>query len=221
MGKDKLWRFSEIQRFPNVTEAPFSETFPQKGKWKEEIFKNEKPIVLELGCGKGEYAVGLGQMFPEKNFLGIDIKGNRIYIGAKEALENNMDNVQFLRTRIDFIENFFEEDEIDEIWLTFSDPQPKKPRKRLTSPLFIGRYRKFLKKNGLVHVKTDSHILFEYTEEQIKEEGYKCHALTWDLYGSFQNKLTDKEKEIFKIKTHYEELFTSKGSVIKYCCFEI
>ena len=221
MGKDKLWRFSEIQRFPNVTEAPFSETFPQKGKWKEEIFKNEKPIVLELGCGKGEYAVGLGKMFPEKNFLGIDIKGNRIYIGAKEALENNMDNVQFLRTRIDFIENFFEEDEIDEIWLTFSDPQPKKPRKRLTSPLFIGRYRKFLKKNGLVHVKTDSDILFEYTEEQIKEEGYKCHALTWDLYGPFQNKLTDKEKEIFKIKTHYEELFTSKGSVIKYCCFEI
>jgi tRNA (guanine-N7-)-methyltransferase len=221
MGKDKLWRFAEIQRFPNVTEAPFSETFPQKGKWKEEIFKNEKPIVLELGCGKGEYAVGLGKMFPEKNFLGIDIKGNRIYIGAKEALENNMHNVQFLRTRIDFIENFFEEDEIDEIWLTFSDPQPKKPRKRLTSPLFIGRYRKFLKKNGLVHVKTDSDILFEYTEEQIKEEGYKCHALTWDLYGSFQNKLTDKEKEIFKIKTHYEELFTSKGSVIKYCCFEI
>lgn len=221
MGKDKLWRFSEIQRFPNVTEAPFSETFPQKGKWKEEIFKNEKPIVLELGCGKGEYAVGLGKMFPEKNFLGIDIKGNRIYIGAKEALENKMDNVQFLRTRIDFIENFFEEDEIDEIWLTFSDPQPKKPRKRLTSPLFIGRYRKFLKKNGLVHVKTDSDILFEYTEEQIKEEGYKCHALTWDLYGPFQNKLTDKEKEIFKIKTHYEELFTSKGSVIKYCCFEI
>ena len=221
MGKDKLWRFSEIQRFSNVTEAPFSESFPQKGKWKEEIFKNEKPIVLELGCGKGEYAVGLGKMFPEKNFLGIDIKGNRIYIGAKEALENNMDNVQFLRTRIDFIENFFEEDEIDEIWLTFSDPQPKKPRKRLTSPLFIGRYRKFLKKNGLVHVKTDSDILFEYTEEQIKEEGYKCHALTWDLYGSFQNKLTDKEKEIFKIKTHYEELFTSKGSVIKYCCFEI
>ena len=221
MGKDKLWRFSEIQSFPNVTEAPFSETFPQKGKWKEEIFKNEKPIVLELGCGKGEYAVGLGQMFPEKNFLGIDIKGNRIYIGAKEALENNMDNVQFLRTRIDFIENFFEEDEIDEIWLTFSDPQPKKPRKRLTSPLFIGRYRKFLKKNGLVHVKTDSDILFQYTEEQIKEEGYKCHALTWDLYGSFQEKLADKEKEIFNIKTHYEELFTSKGSVIKYCCFEI
>ena len=221
MGKDKLWRFSEIQRFPNVTEAPFSETFPQKGKWKEEIFKNDKPIVLELGCGKGEYAVGLGEMFPEKNFLGIDIKGNRIYIGAKKALEKKMDNVQFLRTRVDFIENFFEEGEIDEIWLTFSDPQPKKPRKRLTSPLFISRYKNFLKKNGLIHVKTDSDILFEYTEEQIKEEGYKCHALTWDLYGSFQNKLTDSEKEIFNIKTHYEELFASKGSIIKYCCFEI
>ena len=132
-----------------------------------------------------------------------------------------MDNVQFLRNRIDFIENFFEESEIDEIWLTFSDPQPKKPRKRLTSPLFISRYRKFLKKNGLVHVKTDSDILFEYTEEQIQEEGYKCHALTWDLYGSFQNKLTGSEKEIFNIKTHYEEVFACKGSIIKYCCFEI
>ena len=221
MGKDKLWRFSEIKRFPNVTEAPFSEAFPLKGKWKTEIFKNNKPIVLELGCGKGEYAVCLGKMFPEKNFLGIDIKGNRMYIGAKEALEKGMDNVQFLRTRIDFIENFFAKDEIDEIWLTFSDPQPKKPRKRLTSPLFIGRYKAFLKKNGLIHVKTDSDILFEYTEEQIQSEGYKCHELTWDLYGEFQNKLSGREKEIFQIKTHYEELFASKGSVIKYCCFEI
>ena len=221
MGKDKLWRFSEIKRFPNVIEATFSETFPQKGKWKKEIFKNDNPIVLELGCGKGEYAVGLGKMFPEKNFLGVDIKGNRMYIGAKEALEKNMHNVQFLRTRIDFIENFFDKDEIDEIWLTFSDPQPKKPRKRLTSPLFIGRYRKFLKKNGLIHVKTDSDVLFEYTEEQIKNEDYGCHALTWDLYGSFQDQISNEEKEIFKIKTHYEELFTGKGSVIKYCCFEI
>lgn len=221
MGKDKLWRFSEIKRFPNVIEAPFSETFPQKGKWKKEIFKNDNPIVLELGCGKGEYAVGLGKMFPEKNFLGVDIKGNRMYIGAKEALEKNMHNVQFLRTRIDFIENFFDKDEIDEIWLTFSDPQPKKPRKRLTSPLFIGRYRKFLKKNGLIHVKTDSDVLFEYTEEQIKNEDYGCHALTWDLYGSFQDQISNEEKEIFKIKTHYEELFAGKGSVIKYCCFEI
>lgn len=221
MGKDKLWRFSEIKRFPNVTEAPFSEAFPLKGKWNTEIFKNNKPIVLELGCGKGEYAVGLGKMFPEKNFLGIDIKGNRMYIGAKEALEKGMDNVQFLRTRIDFIENFFAKDEIDEIWLTFSDPQPKKPRKRLTSPLFIGRYRNFLKKNGLIHVKTDSDVLFEYTEEQIQSEGYKCHELTWNLYGEFQNKLSVREKEIFQIKTHYEELFASKGSVIKYCCFEI
>jgi tRNA (guanine-N7-)-methyltransferase len=160
-------------------------------------------------------------MFPEKNFLGIDIKGNRMYIGAKEALEKGMDNVQFLRTRIDFIENFFAKDEIDEIWLTFSDPQPKKPRKRLTSPLFIGRYKAFLKKSGLIHVKTDSDILFEYTEEQIQSEGYKCHELTWDLYGEFQNKLSGREKEIFQIKTHYEELFASKGSVIKYCCFEI
>lgn len=221
MGKDKLWRFSEVKRFSNVTESPLMEPFAQKGKWKQEIFKNDKPIVLELGCGKGEYAVGLAKMFPEKNFIGVDIKGNRIYIGAKEALDNKMENVHFLRTRIDFIENFFETDEIDEIWLTFSDPQPKKPRKRLTSPLFIGRYRKFLKKQGLVHVKTDSDVLFEYTEEQIRDEGYKCHKLTWELYGDFHKGLSETEKEMFQIKTHYEELFAGKGSVIKYCCFEI
>ena len=221
MGKDKLWRFSEVKRFPNVIESPLMEPFAQKGKWKQEIFKNDKPIVLELGCGKGEYAVGLGKLYPEKNFIGIDIKGNRIYIGAKEALEAQMDNVMFLRTRIDFIENFFEQDEIDEIWLTFSDPQPKKPRKRLTSPIFVNRYRKFLKKNGVVHVKTDSDVLFEYTEDEIKTQGYKCHQLTWDLYGEFHNKLDDSQKELFKIKTHYEELFAKKGSVIKYCAFEL
>ena len=221
MGKDKLKRFEEIKTFPNVLEPPVMETYTNKGKWHQEIFKNDKPIVLELGCGKGEYSVGLAKLYPDKNFVGIDIKGNRIYIGAKECLEKGIDNVMFLRTRIDFINNFFDANEVDEIWLTFSDPQPKKARKRLTSSLFINRYRKFLKKGGKIHLKTDSHILFEFTEEDIKNNNYTCHALTWDLYGNFFESLSEEEQRIFTIRTHYEKLFASKGSVIKYCCFSL
>ena len=221
MGKDKLKRFEEIKTFPNVLEPPVMETYSNKGKWHQEIFKNDKPIVLELGCGKGEYSVGLAKLYPDKNFVGIDIKGNRIYIGAKECLEKGIDNVMFLRTRIDFINNFFDTNEVDEIWLTFSDPQPKKPRKRLSSKLFIDRYRKFLKKDGKIHMKTDSDLLFEFTEEEIKAHKYKCHELTWDVYGDYHNGLSEQEKKLFEIRTHYEKLFTSKGSVIKYCCFSL
>ena len=221
MGKDKLKRFEEIKTFPNVLEPPVMETYTNKGKWHQEIFKNDKPIVLELGCGKGEYSVGLAKLYPDKNFVGIDIKGNRIYIGAKECLEKGIDNVMFLRTRIDFINNFFDTNEVDEIWLTFSDPQPKKPRKRLSSKLFIDRYRKFLKKDGKIHMKTDSDLLFEFTEEEIKAHKYKCHELTWDVYGDYYNGLSEQEKKLFEIRTHYEKLFTSKGSVIKYCCFSL
>ncbi len=221
MGKDKLKRFEEIKTFPNVLEPPVMETYTNKGKWHQEIFKNDKPIVLELGCGKGEYSVGLAKLYPDKNFVGIDIKGNRIYIGAKECLEKGIDNVMFLRTRIDFINNFFDTNEVDEIWLTFSDPQPKKPRKRLSSKLFIDRYRKFLKKDGKIHMKTDSDLLFEFTEEEIKAHKYKCHELTWDVYGDYHNGLSEQEKKLFEIRTHYEKLFTSKGSVIKYCCFSL
>ena len=221
MGKDKLKRFEEIKTFPNVLEPPVMETYTNKGKWHQEIFKNDKPIILELGCGKGEYSVGLAKLYPDKNFVGIDIKGNRIYIGAKECLEKGIDNVMFLRTRIDFINNFFDTNEVDEIWLTFSDPQPKKPRKRLSSKLFIDRYRKFLKKDGKIHMKTDSDLLFEFTEEEIKAHKYKCHELTWDVYGDYYNGLSEQEKKLFEIRTHYEKLFTSKGSVIKYCCFSL
>ena len=221
MGKDKLKRFEEIKTFPNVLEPPVMETYSNKGKWHQEIFKNDKPIVLELGCGKGEYSVGLAKLYPDKNFVGIDIKGNRIYIGAKECLEKGIDNVMFLRTRIDFINNFFDTNEVDEIWLTFSDPQPKKPRKRLSSKLFIDRYRKFLKEDGKIHMKTDSDLLFEFTEEEIKAHKYKCHELTWDVYGDYHNGLSEQEKKLFEIRTHYEKLFTSKGSVIKYCCFSL
>jgi tRNA (guanine-N7-)-methyltransferase len=221
LGKDKLKRFAEIETFPNVLQPPMMEPFENKGLWNKAIFNNTNPIVLELGCGKGEYSVGLGKLYPNKNFIGVDIKGNRMYIGAKQSLEQNLNNVKFLRTRIDFIDNFFNTDEIDEIWLTFSDPQPKKPRKRLTSPIFIERYRKFLKKNGKIHVKTDSDVLFEFTEAEIQEKKYHCHELTWDLYGSFYEELNSDQKKLFDIHTHYEKLFSSKGSVIKYCCFSV
>ena len=152
MAKNKLKRFAAVKDFPHFYEPVINEPFPLKGKWRQEHFKNDNPIVLELGCGKGEYSVGLAKLYPNKNFVGIDIKGNRIYIGAKECLEKGVNNVMFLRTRIDFINNFFDTNEVDEIWLTFSDPQPKKPRKRLSSKLFIDRYRKFLKEDGKIHM---------------------------------------------------------------------
>lgn len=221
MGKDKLRRFAAVKEFPNFYEPVIKEPFDMKGKWNEEHFKNDHPIVLELGCGKGEYSVGLGKHFPDKNFIGVDIKGARMFIGAEQALNDEMKNVAFLRTKIDFIEDYFSEGEIDEIWLTFSDPQPKKPNKRLTSPMFIERYRKILKKGGIVHLKTDSDLLFEYTEEQIKEQNYEQLALTWDLYGDLPENIDTQTREIFHIKTHYEKLFTAKGSVIKYCKFRI
>lgn len=221
MGKDKLKRFAAIKEFNNVYEPVMNEVSDLRGKWKSDVFKNDNPIVLELGCGKGEYSVGLGKQYPNKNFIGCDLKGNRIYIGAKEALELEMNNVAFLRTRIDFITNFFVPEEIDEIWLTFSDPQPKKPNKRLSSPPFIARYRQLLKKGGIVHMKTDSDLLFEYTQEQISEQNYECLESTWDLYGSLPENLDEETKAIFHIKTHYEKLFTGRGHIIKYCKFRI
>ena len=221
MGKDKLRRFAAVKEFDNFFEPVLKEHFPLKGNWRRDHFKNDNPIVLELGCGKGEYSVGLGRHFKDKNFIGVDIKGARMFIGAEEAINDNMSNVAFLRTRIDFITDYFDVGEVDEIWLTFSDPQPKKPRKRLSSPLFIERYRKILKPGGVVHMKTDSDLLFEYTEEQIKEMGYDCLELTWDLYGELSENIHPVTRDIFHIKTHYEQLFTARGATIKYCKFRI
>ena len=221
MGKDKLRRFAAIKSFENVIEAKPEIDFSLKGSWRKNFFKNNNPIVLELGCGKGEYSLGLGKHYPNKNFIGLDLKGNRIYIGAKEALALNMKNVAFLRTRIDFITNYFAVNEVDEIWLTFSDPQRKKPRKRLTSPLFIERYKQILKPGGLIHLKTDSELLFEYTLDEIENKKYTCLENTWDLYGELSAKMDEETKAIFHIKTHYEKLFTEKGFTIKYCKFQI
>jgi len=220
MGKDKIRRFAAIKEFSNFFEPTIGEEYYMKGKWKKEYFKNENPIVLELGCGKGEYTVGLAKHYPNKNFIGCDIKGSRMYIGATEALENNLSNVSFLRTKIDFITDCFIENEVDEIWLTFSDPQPKKPNKRLSSKPFIARYQQFLKLDGIIHMKTDSNLLFEFTEEEIKNN-YKLLELTWDLYNELPEKLDTITKDILHIKTHYEQLFTKKGSVVKYCKFKL
>jgi tRNA (guanine-N7-)-methyltransferase len=221
VGKDKLKRFAAIKTFANVHEPVMGEPFALKGKWRQEVFGNNNPIILELGCGKGEYAVGMGQHYPEQNFIGVDLKGNRIYIGAKEALELELKNVAFLRTRIDFILAYFEPGEIDEIWLTFSDPQPKKARKRLSSPIFTARYKQILKPDGIIHMKTDSDVLFDYTLEQIDEHGHQMLACYPDLYANLPEDLDQQTKEIFHIKTYYEEFFSKRGHVIKYCKFRL
>lgn len=197
------------------------EPFAFKGNWRQGVFGNTNPIILELGCGKGEYAVGMGRHYPDKNFIGVDLKGNRIYIGAKEALETNLKNVAFLRTRIDFILDYFEVGEVDEIWLTFSDPQPQKARKRLSSPIFTARYKQILKPGGIIHMKTDSDVLFDYTLEQIEEHSHEMLACYPDLYANLPQDLDQQTKEIFHIKTYYEEFFSKRGHVIKYCKFRL
>lgn len=221
MAKDKLARFAAIKTFSNVLEHHYQASFPMKGQWHRDFFKNDHPIVLELGCGKGEYSVGMARLFPEKNFLGLDIKGNRIFIGARKALNENLNNVGFLRTRIDFVESLFSANEIDEIWLTFSDPQPQKPKKRLSSSLFINRYRKFLKPGGTIHMKTDNDLLFDFTMEEIELHGYSIIDYRPDLYASLMGAEDSVENTIFRIKTHYETLFHAKGHVIKYVSFKV
>lgn len=219
-----MFRFAEITKMNHVLEPTVEgvqeESLEYKGRWKEHFFKNDNPITVELGCGKGEYAVGLARKFPERNFIGVDIKGDRIFVGATQVQEEGLENILFLRTKVDFIDQFFIKGEVDEIWLTFSDPQPKKPNKRLTAKVFIERYRSILKPGGIVHLKTDSDILFESTEEQIELHNYKSLFLSWDLYRDI-DQLPEEEQEILKIKTHYERLFTEKGSRIKYCKFII
>ncbi|HWY37127.1 MAG TPA: tRNA (guanosine(46)-N7)-methyltransferase TrmB [Bacteroidia bacterium] len=219
---NKLQKFAEFDTFANCSFFPFEkikEGHSYAGKWRENYFKNPNPIVLELGCGRGEYTVGLAKNNFDKNFIGVDIKGNRIWTGAKYATENNMQNVAFIRTRIDFIEYCFSPGEIDEIWLTFPDPQPQKTRvrKRLSNPLFLNRYKKILKPGGLLHLKTDSTLFYEYTVEVVQELKLEMVWSTADLYT---NNPSGKE-ELTTIKTRYEQLFTEKGEKIKYCCFKL
>lgn len=224
-GKNKLQKWAEMETFDNVVQPTLDEVFRKnyklKGKWSREVFKNKNPIVLELGCGKGEYSVGMGEHFPDKNFIGVDIKGNRIWRGAKTAFENKLNNVFFMRTHIDHIDSCFSKNEVDEIWITFPDPQPKErlERKRLTSPMFINRYKKFLKEDGIVHLKTDHEGFFRYTLEEIERSNFKLLESTFDLYGESIDKLDKKTKEILSIKTFYEKLWSEKGHNIHYLKF--
>ena len=219
---NKLQKFADIDSFANCSFLPFekiTEGHPLAGKWREEQFKNQNPLVLELGCGRGEYTIGLAKNNPNKNYIGVDVKGNRIWTGAKYANDNKLTNVAFLRTRIDFIEHCFGEAEIDEIWITFPDPQPQKTRvrKRLTNPMFLDRYKKILKPGGLVHLKTDSTSFYEYTLEVIAELKLELLYSTADLY--IHN--PSGKEELTNIKTYSEQLFTEKGEKIKYCCFKL
>ena len=221
MGKDKLRRFAIVENYSHFIQPELGEECEFKGKWRSHYFKNDNPIVVELGCGKGEYTVGLAERNQNMNYIGVDIKGARMYIGAKDSLEKGLKNVAFLRTKVDFITKSFELQEVDEIWLTFSDPQRKKPNKRLTSKVFIERYRQILKLGGVVHLKTDSDILFEFTEQEIITNNYSSEIVSWDIYQDLDNLQTDDDKEILQIRTHYEKLFSAKGSTIKYAKFKI
>jgi len=219
MVKKKLQRFADMETFSNVVQPAFDEVFGKdyllKGNWNRKFFKNDNPIVLELGCGKGEYTTGLARRFPKKNFIGIDIKGSRMWKGARTALAEHLDNVAFLRTHIEMISSFFGPEEIDEIWITFPDPQLKKKRKRLTSPRFLNTYGAFLKKGGLVHLKTDSIVLYEYTIGLARLNQLPLKINTKDLYHS------GLDSDILGIQTFYERQFLDKGMKITYLCFEL
>ena len=219
MGKGKLAKFADMREYPHVFEYPYSVVdnvpFPMKGHWGETFFKNDRPIVLELGCGRGEYTVGLGRLFPEKNFIGVDIKGARMWTGATESFQAGMTNVAFLRTQIEIIDRFFAEGEISEIWLTFSDPQMKKATKRLTSTYFMERYRRFLTDRGLVHLKTDSNFMFTYTKYMIEHNHLPVEVMTEDLYHS------GMADEILSIHTYYEQQWLDRGLDIKYIRFRL
>lgn len=218
MGKNKLAKFAEMEEFPHVFQVSShavrgGTSFEMKGKWNELHFKNNNPIVLELGCGKGEYTVGLAQVFPDKNFIGVDIKGARLWSGAKESFQKELKNVAFLRTNIEMIHHFFAENEVSEIWLTFPDPQMKKMTKRLTATNFMNTYQQFVKDNGHIHLKTDSNFMFTYTCEMVKSNHYPIVFSTEDLYAS-----TLKDP-ILGIKTYYEQQWLSRGISIKYIQF--
>ena len=221
MTRNKLERFAEMKTFPNVVEPSFQEIFQKeytlKGQWSKSFFRNDQPLILELGCGKGEYTVNLAKHNPSVNYLGIDIKGARMWKGAKTALDEGVPNAGFLRTRIDFINSFFAENEVDEIWVTFPDPQPKKAKKRLISPKFLSAYRKFLKPHALIHLKTDNQDLFAYMKEVIQLNDLPVISISEDVHQTDDNKL----EVVRNIQTFYEQQFVAMGKKINYVCFHL
>jgi len=238
VGKSKLNRFREMEQLERVFQPPFGEVFGKdfylKGRWNSEVFHNDHPIILELGCGKGEYTIGLARLLPGNNYIGIDIKGARMWRGAKMAHDTNLTHVAFLRTRIEMIESFFGRDEIDEIWITFPDPQLKRRRnkKRLTGPRFLNSYRMLLKDNGIIHLKTDNEVLYNYTLELVKHNGLDVLHQTSDLYGTRRNaRVADivaqpyhsssLQDKVLSIKTFYESQYLDEGASIYYLSFRL
>ena len=223
MGKGKLAKFADMASYENVFQYPYSVVehvpFEMQGHWREQYFHNQNPIVLELGCGKGEYTVELAKLYPDTNFIGVDIKGARMWTGATQALQEGLKNVAFLRTNIEIIERFFSKDEVQEIWLTFSDPQMKNPRKRLTSTYFMERYRKFLVDGGIIHLKTDSNFLFTYTTYMVERNALPVIERTEDLYGN----LTPPSSFLLprKVQTYYESMWIARGLNIKYMKWQL
>lgn len=219
MGKNKLKKFADMEHFKCVLQYPreklLSDGFPYKGNWKGDFFLNPLPLTLELGCGRGEYTVALSKKYKDRNFIGVDIKGARMWTGAKEVEENQIENAAFLRTEIENIDKFFDSSEVDEIWITFPDPQMQKPRKRLTGTRFLELYGKFLKPDGLIHLKTDSPFLFEYTKRNLETNGLEIVRITDDLYGR------GEEDAETAIKTYYESQWLSRGKKIKLITFRL
>ena len=222
--KNKLMKFDDMAGYSNVFQYCFEQLkeggFPLRGKWHSDYFHNDNPIVIELGCGKGEYAVGLAQRYPDKNFIGFDIKGARMWTGATQALEQNLTNVAFVRTRIELITHFFAPGEVSEIWITFADPQMKKVNKRLTCTMLQRRYLNILKEGGLVHLKSDSNFLFTYTEEMAKSNNLPILASTRNLYTDEDFASPETIEALRGIRTYYEAQWIARGLDIKYLCIQ-
>ena len=201
-----------METFPNVFQPPYE---PMAGFWRERVFHNDNPIVLELGCGRGEYTVGLAKRYPEKNFIGVDIKGARMWAGSKQSVQEGLTNAAFLRTNIEFIDSFFAPNEVDEIWITFCDPQMKKATKRLTSTFFMQRYHRIVKPGGIIHLKTDSPFLYAYTTEMLRLNPYPVLCTTDDLYASSLDSI-GTFMDARALQTHYEKQWLDRGMTIKY-----